>query len=148
MPLEVTVDHPAYDDGVPIEITGLGLFPNREATEVSPESELNFVLSRRETVRDALQGSDMFEVSGTTTVTGGVNAALGLDSDDVLEISDTIEPPEEAGYDKSPATSMGETWEQRQEDLYVEAEESADTASVTGVSTPPPLRPVLEGGDE
>lgn len=69
MALTIEMDHPAYPDGYEIGITGLGVFKNREAREVTEEEELAFASFYGELAQDRLKDAEMFTVSGTAVVT-------------------------------------------------------------------------------
>lgn len=143
MPLTVTIDDPAYEKGQEIYITGLPLMKNGEPYELTNEEELRFVSETHMMVRDSMTGSENVSVSGTTTITGGVEGALGVDPADIS----SAPSPDPTAENKKVAEKLGFPVELISvggisTDPYTggtpEEEAPADTTlpQVTGVLTP------------
>lgn len=107
MALKVSYDNPQMMKGVEVELIGIGMIPNGGSVTVEESQEQQFMLERRETIKDAFKNNEMIKVEGASTITGGVKSVLGVDPDK-LEITDTA-PVNEDSYDRSAATSIGES---------------------------------------
>lgn len=130
MTLIVTIDKLQYIDGVPLDVKGLGVLNNREATEITEDGERDYARISGKTVVDGLTGLAEFTCTGTPILTGTLPDVLGYDPADQ---SGSVDPG--TGFDTSPATSLGETWEKKQD-----AGEAPETTVVTPtISTPAPV---------
>lgn len=104
MPLKVTLNHPAYEKGVPLDVTGIGLIENGSTKTLTEEDEREFVSRNMMTVKDGLKGSEFLSVDGTVELKGGIEGALGVSPADISDTPPVVEPT----GDQSPATSVGQ----------------------------------------
>lgn len=149
MPITVTVDRREYADGVPFEILGIGIIKNRESLELSEDQERDYAGRNLLTVQNGLTETPDVQVSGSPILTGSLEEILGYKLSDVND-----QPPQgEATGDLSPATSMGESWEDRTitpEEAPPAATEVTNVTPFAGVDPTTvkedPLAPTEEGG--
>jgi hypothetical protein len=109
MTLIVTINKPQYEDGVPLEVRGLGVFNNRVPTEITEDGERDYARYFGKIVTEGLASEADFTISGTPILTGNLVDVIGYDPADQSYLS---EPG--TGFDTSPATSLGETIENQQ----------------------------------
>jgi hypothetical protein len=78
MALTLKFQNDAFPPGTVFALEGIGAIKNGEAMELTEEQEHGFVAAHRILVSDSVADSDMWEVTGTPSVTS-VKDSLGVD---------------------------------------------------------------------
>lgn len=91
MSLSITMKQDAFPDGTEFHVEGIGVIKNNETVEITEEQEHAFIAANRTLIADSMEGSEIFQVSGSPIVTS-VKDSLGVDP---AEISDSYVPSQQ-----------------------------------------------------